>query len=106
VVKRGALFVGWALVGLVLSYGALYAFTPFGLLIIAACLLVARLLPAVRGSRWPEVLGLMAGPGLFCFVVARNAGDPGGWAAAGVAIVGVAMFAYALAGRALCARSV
>jgi hypothetical protein len=105
VVKRGALFACWALVGLVLSYGALYAFTPFGLLIIGACLLVARALPAVHGSRWPEVLGLLAGPGLFCFVVAGNADDPGGWAAAGVAILGVAVLAYALAGRALCARS-
>jgi hypothetical protein len=105
VVTRGALFAAWAFVGLVLSYGALYAFTPFGLLIIGACLFAARELPAVRGSRWPEVLGLLAGPGVFCFVVARNADDPGGWVAAGVVIVGVASLAYALVGRALCARS-
>jgi hypothetical protein len=105
VITRGALFAAWASVGLVLSYGALYAFTPFGLLIIGACLFAARGLPAVRENRWPEVLGLLAGPGVFCLVVAHNADDRGGWVAAGVAIVGVALLIYALAGRALCTRS-
>ena len=100
------LFATWAFLGLVLSYGALYAFTPFGLLIISACVLIASALPAARGSRWPEVLGLLVGPGLFCFVIARNADDPTGWTVAGVAIVGIALLVYALVGRALCARGV
>jgi hypothetical protein len=102
-VKRGALFTAWAFVGVVLSFGALYAFTPF-LLVIVATLFVARELPAVGGSRLPEALGLIAGPGVFCFVVAAAADDPGGWFAAGVAIVGHALLAYTLVGRALCAR--
>lgn len=102
---RSALFAAWAFVGLVLSYGALYAFTPFGLLIIGACLFAARGFPTVRKTRWPEVLGLLAGPGLFCLLVASSADDQGGWVAAGVAIVGVALLIYALVGRALCARS-
>jgi hypothetical protein len=70
VITRGALFAAWAFVGLVLSYGALYAFTPFGLLVIGAGLFAAAILPAVRGKRGPEVLGLLAGPGLFWLVVA------------------------------------
>jgi hypothetical protein len=69
VITRGALFAAWAFVGLVLSYGALYAFTPFGLLVIGACLFAACALPVARGSRWPEVLGLLAGPALFLLVV-------------------------------------
>jgi hypothetical protein len=46
VITRSALVVAWAFVGLVLSYGALYAFTPFGLLIIGAGLFAASILPA------------------------------------------------------------
>jgi hypothetical protein len=72
VITRSALFVAWAVVGLVLSYGALYAFTPFGVLIISACLFAASAFPAVSGSRWPEVLGLLAGPGLFYVLLANQ----------------------------------
>ena len=71
VITRIAVLAAWAFVGLVLTYGALYAFTPFGLLIISACLFAASALPAVGGSRWPEVLGLLAGPGLFYFALAN-----------------------------------
>ena len=103
--KRAALFTAWALVGVVLSFGVLYAFTPF-LLVIVATLFVARDLPPIDGTRRPEALGLIAGPGMFCFVVAASAADPGGWVAAGLGIVGLALLAYAVVGRALCARGV
>ena len=96
----------WALLGAVLSYGALYVFTPFGLAIVVPTLLVASLLPSIGGSRLPEALGLLAGPGLFCLLVASSgADDPGAWAGAGVALVGAALLAYLLVGRARCARS-
>ena len=104
-IQRAALLCVWALIGLVLSYGLLYLFTPLGIVIVGACLLVAWALPVARASRWPEALGLFAGPGLFCFVIALSAEDPGGWSIAGAAIVGLALLAYGLAGRALCARS-
>lgn len=44
-IRRIALFAVWAFIGLVLAYGALYAFTPFGQLIIGAALAVASILP-------------------------------------------------------------
>ena len=69
------------------------------------CLLVALALPAIGGSRWPEALGLLAGAGGFFLVVAGSAEDPGAWTAAGGAIIAAAVIAHALAGRALCARS-
>ena len=47
VIRRIALFAAWAFMGLVLTYGALYAFTPFGQLIIGAALAVASVLPAL-----------------------------------------------------------
>jgi hypothetical protein len=53
-------FVAWAVLGAVASYGALYAFSPYGLAILAVCLLVSLLLP----RRWPETVGLAAGPGI------------------------------------------
>jgi hypothetical protein len=106
VLKRGALFAIWALLGAVLSYGALYVFTPFGLAIVVPTLLVAFLLPSIGGSRLPEALGLLAGPGLFCFLVAfRTADDPAAWTGAGIALIGAAVLAYVLVGRARCARS-
>lgn len=56
-VARGALFVAWAVVGAVASYGAPYVLTGYGLMILGTCL-----------------------------------------------FAGVSLAAYALAGRALCAR--
>ena len=70
---RVALFAAWAAVGVPLTYGSLYAFTPFGLAIIAPCLLAALALPAAGGSRWPEALGLPAGAGAFCLLMAASA---------------------------------
>jgi vacuolar-type H+-ATPase subunit I/STV1 len=74
--RRAILFVGWAVLGMVASYGALYAFTPFGIAILAVCALVAWPLPKDL-----ELIG------------------------AASAIVVAAFGAYLLAGRARCARS-
>jgi hypothetical protein len=103
-IRRGVLFAAWALIGMVASYGVLYAFTPYGLAILAACAAGAWLLRLLSGSRAPETLGLLAGPGLFCWLVAYSADDPAAWTAAGAAIVAAASAAYVRAGRARCAR--
>lgn len=94
--KRGLLFILWAVLGAVLSYGALYLFTPFGLLIVAAVLAFSIAAPRVDGSRWPEALGVIAGPGLFCFLVAASAEEPAPWLVAGAVFVSGALGAYAI----------
>ena len=90
----------WAVLGMVASYGAIYAFSPFGLAILAVCALVARPLP--KGL---EAIGVAAGPGLFCWLVAWSAEEPVAWLAVGAAIVAAAVGAYAVTGRARCTRS-
>jgi hypothetical protein len=95
VILRGMLFSAWALVGGALSYGLLYLFSPFGLIIVTACLLFGRALPKAAESRMPEVLGLLAGPGLLLLLVPTTA-------VVGVAIVIAAVAAYTLVGRARC----
>ena len=97
--RRALLFSVWALVGMVASYGALYAFTPFGLVILAPCALVAWTLPKDL-----EAIGAAAGPGLFCCLVALSAEEPAAWLGVGAAIVAAACAAYAVAGRARCVR--
>jgi hypothetical protein len=99
VIVRGLLFAAYAVVGAVLSYGALYLFSPMGFAILAASVLVVSALPRIGGSRMPEALGLLAGPGLLLL-----AGD-GSLVVPGAAIVAVAVVGYALAGRARCARA-
>jgi hypothetical protein len=79
---------------MVASYGAIYAFSPFGFAILAGCALVAWPLP--KGL---EAIGALAGPGLFCWLVARSADDPAAWIGVGAAIVAAACGAYAVAGR-------
>lgn len=95
----------WAVLGMMLSYAALYLFTPFGLAIVVPALVVAVALPSLGASRLPEGVGLLAGPGLFCFPVAASADDPGAWIAAGAALVGASLSAYVLVGRACSAGS-
>ena len=102
---RSLLFVAWAVIGTVASYGLLYAFSVFGLAILGVCLLAGLALPKASGSRRPEILGLLAGPGGFCFVVAASGvDDPIAWAAAGTLIVCAALATYTVVGRARCAR--
>jgi hypothetical protein len=105
VFKRIALFLGWAVVGLFGTYGALYAFTPYGLVILGLCLGFAFALQAAGGGDQLDVLGLIAGPGLFCLLVASSAEEAvATWATAGGAIVGVALATYVVVGRARCTR--
>ena len=103
-IGRATVFLLWAGVGSLLSYGALYAFTPFGLAIIGACLAAAALLPAIGGSRWPEALGLFAGPGVLFLLVAASNDDPLPWAAIGGALLVSAVVGYSAVGRGRCAR--
>jgi hypothetical protein len=100
VTRRALLFVSWALLGMVASYGAIYAFSPYGIVILAVCGLVAWTLP--KGL---EAIGAAAGPGLFCWLVAWSAESPAAWFGVGAAIVATALGAYALTGRARCGRA-
>ena len=59
--------------------------------------LLVSFLPQAGGSRWPEALGLLAGPGLLLMLGDATVRAPG------AAIVAVAVVGYALAGRARCA---
>ena len=63
--RRGALFVGCALVGLVLTYGSLYAFTSFGLAIVGIGLTGVLALRALGDRGGFETLGVLAGVGFF-----------------------------------------
>jgi hypothetical protein len=67
--SRAALFAAYALLGAVLSYGLLYLFSPMGFAIVVAGALLVSLLPRAGGSRWPESVGLLAGPGLLLLLV-------------------------------------
>jgi hypothetical protein len=100
VVKRVLLFVAWALLGAVLSEGLLELLlpAPSGLVITAAGLLVARFMPSIGGSRSPEIFGLLAGPGLLCFLGATSMSHPERRIGVGLAFVACAALAYLLAG--------
>jgi len=89
--------------GAAASYGALYLLTGFGVLILGTCLFAGLALPAIGGRRWPGILGLLAGPGVFLLHAASLSGDAA-MGIAGGAILAAALVAYAAAGRALCAR--
>jgi hypothetical protein len=103
VIGRCALFLAWAVVGAVASYGLPYALTPYGLMILGAAFFAGLALPEARGRRWPEALGLLAGPGVFLLYAASLSGDATP-AIAGALFAGTALVAYTVAGRALCAR--
>lgn len=94
-VGRLVVFAAWAALGAVASYGAVYAFSFYGIMILAVCLLVGAALP----RHWPETLGLAAGPGILLAAAAEPA-----WIAAGWAIIATTTIAYLLVGRARCAR--
>ena len=96
-VARVLLFVAWALIGSALSYGLLYVFSLYGIVIVGAAALVGSALPKVGGSRMPEAIGLLAGPGLLLL-----AGD-GTLVVPGAAIVASSLAAYVVTGRARCA---
>jgi hypothetical protein len=99
VIRRSVLFTSWALLGGAATYAALYLFTPFGMAILASCLLVAWLLSALSRDHSPEAWGLLAGPGLFGVLVSASADDPRVWIASSAALIGAALFAFARAMR-------
>jgi hypothetical protein len=66
---------------------------------VLAGMLLVSLLPRAGDSRWPEALGLLAGPGLLLMLGDATVRAPG------AAIVAVAVISYALVGRARCARA-
>jgi hypothetical protein len=101
---RAAAFLVWAIIGTVLSYGLLYAFSPYGVVIIAICAIAGMGASRIGGRRWPEILGIAAGPGAFCLVVAASAQGPVPFILVGLGFIGSAMGAYALAMRTRCAR--
>jgi len=92
---RGGMLVLWCCIGGFLTYAALYAFTPYGLAIIAGCAMASALVSAVAKRTWPETLGLIGGPGVFCLLVARNVDDPVRWTVTGWIFIGVAVVSYA-----------
>ena len=103
-IKRLTLFFVWGFLGMVLSYGVIYALSPFGLALIAFVAVVALVVPAVDGSRWPEAVGFAAGPGAFCLLIAATSDvDVAAFAAVGAAIICAAAATYFLVGRARCA---
>lgn len=106
VVKRLILFFVWGFLGMVLSYGLLYLFTPFGMTIIAFVAVAGLLAPRIDGSRWPEALGLAAGPGAFCVLIASTSDvNAIAYSAVGAAIIGVTAAAYLWVGHARCVRN-
>jgi hypothetical protein len=81
--------VSWAGVGLLLAFGVL-AILSIG----APCFLLGVLLLRVllgRGPRWPDSLGLFAGVGAVCCVIAVIGAVPGPawWAVVGLGLAGV-----------------
>jgi hypothetical protein len=103
-VKRAALFGAWVLLGGVAAYGLLYALSPFGMAILAACFFAGLALPTAGGSRSPEILGLLAGPGALGYVAAATGGDPA-LVAYGTPFFAAAFAAYLVTGRARCRRT-
>jgi hypothetical protein len=105
VILRMIQFGSWAIVGMVASYCALYAFTPYGLAILGLCCLVGKGIHwASRGSD-RELLGLGAGPALFCLLVASSAQEAAAaGTVAGASIVAAAAVTYFAIGRANRAR--
>jgi hypothetical protein len=103
-VRRAALFVVWVLLGGVAAYGFVYAFTGFGIAILAACLFAGLAMPPAGNSRSPEILGLLAGPGVLGYVAAATGGDPA-LVAYGTPFFVAALAAYLITGRSRCRRA-
>ena len=87
-------FFYFTLVGFLIGFGFITGFsigTP--ILLLGIVLLIA---PRFRHFGWPADLGLLAGGGVVCLVIAGlNAlGDPRLWALAGVTLIGASSFAF------------
>ncbi len=97
-IKRGASLSIWTLVGAVLTYGSLYALTPFGFVIIGVGVAIALGLRRGRRSPPPEALGVLAGVGAFFLLVAESADtdDSASFFGVGLTLVAGAVLGYAL----------
>ena len=104
-VLRSSTFLLWGVIGALLSYRALYFITPFALPLIAAPLAASASLRSLGGATWPETLGLLGGPGLFCLIVATRAEDPARLTLVGGAWISVVLIAYLGLGSARCSSS-
>lgn len=102
-IKRLLLFALWSAIGLLFSLELLYAFTPFGLAALVLLCVVVWLLDRRGVVRAPEAWGLLAGPGLFCGLVALDAVDSTAWLLAAGSFVVLALVLFLASGRARCA---
>jgi hypothetical protein len=104
-IRRLALFGSWAVVGMALTYASLYVFTPYGLALIVMVAIAAMLLVLIWDSGWPDSIGLAAGPGGFCLLLAANSDvNAAVFATLGVSIISTVAATYVLLMRARCAR--
>jgi hypothetical protein len=76
---RVAVFAAWATVGALISYGALYALTIFGIGVLIVAAAAASLIPRVHGRRLPEASGVLMGPAALCAVIGGQAGSALPW---------------------------
>jgi hypothetical protein len=98
-------FVVWGFLGMALSYASVYALTPYGLALILFVSISALLLVTIWDSAWPDSIGLAAGPGAFCLLLAANSDvNQAAFGAAGVAIISAASAWYVLVMRVRCAQ--
>jgi hypothetical protein len=103
VIRRSVLFALWGAVGFVLSLEVLYAFTPFGFPVLVLLGVVLWQLDRRGLIGAPEAWGLLAGPGLFCSLVAVSAEDTTVWLVVAGCFVGFAVAAFIVSGRTRCA---
>ena len=101
--KRATLFVAWAVVGFVASFGLLYGFTPIGPLFLALGWLAFRCMPTVDGERRPEAFGALAGFGAFSLFLAASVDDELPFVGIGTLAVALAAGLYVMEGQARCA---
>jgi hypothetical protein len=82
-------FASWASVGFLLAFGVLAILSIGAPFFLIGVLLLGVLLG--RGPRWPHSLGLFAGVGTVCLVIALIGAVAGAawWAVIGVALAGV-----------------
>jgi hypothetical protein len=87
-------FFYFAAVGFLIAFGFISGFS-IGIPILLAGL-VLLVLPPFKRFGWPDDLGLLAGVGVVCLVIAslQVLGDPRLWALIGAALIGAGSFAF------------
>jgi hypothetical protein len=91
---RGLGFFYWAGVGFLIVFGVLAILSIGAPFFVVGLVLLGVLLG--RGPRWPASLGLFAGAGGVCLVIAAINSIAGAaiWAAVGLGLVGLSSVAY------------